>query len=152
MGTHTSIWCWSQMLPGQGTSIVCPSKGRGPGGNAYPEIGAKIGKVTPTSMVKASHSKSPLAIKGQLLATMSHRGVGSSDRHSKGDSSKSILAFKISTNMHLRRAIYINVIKSSRVEICFGYGKNYEGAMDVVASLHPLKLCFMCNIGFLKNS
>lgn len=56
---------------------LCQSKGLGLDGKPCQETGGKIGKATPTSMDRASPSKSPQVMAEPSLSTMLRLQIGS---------------------------------------------------------------------------
>ena len=78
---------------------LCPSRGLGLGGKPCQGTGARTGRATPTSMARASPSRSPPVMAGLSLATMLHLLIGNLDRHMRGHSfrnqSSPILKFEL---------------------------------------------------------
>lgn len=70
MGTPTSTWSSSQTLVVPVMCTLFQSKGPGLVGKQCPEIGARTGKATPTSMAKASLSRSLPVMAAQWCPTM----------------------------------------------------------------------------------
>lgn len=87
MVTLTSTWFLSQMLEVQEMYTQCTSRVQELNGNQCQEIGAKIGRITLTSMAKVYPLRSPQAMVALLFLIMQLLVLGPSDRLFLEDSS-----------------------------------------------------------------